>query len=246
MRSMFRTVFVAMLAVLALSAVAASAAQAEEAPFFKVAGARLAKGESQEVKGTAKAAHRIGIRIEWGQIICSAAFASGAKLFGSNVGEPGTGEMTLNFSECEILLNTSGCKVEVKSLEPLRATLVDLEHSKNSPLAVTFSDVKGSKPFIEIKGSEACLPGNFVERLEGSMAAKVLSGGKPVEVGKEPAETKTIEFSFPETSIKHVWHVRGGVGSEEKVEISSFYPAEVGGGAFTLELAGEPLWGVFA
>ena len=48
-----------MLAVLALSAVAASAAQAAEAPFFKIAGVRLAEGESKEV--TAKTTEKISI-----------------------------------------------------------------------------------------------------------------------------------------------------------------------------------------
>ncbi len=251
MRSRFRTVFVTMLAVLALGAVAASAAQAaEESPFFKVAGARLAAGVSKEVKATTKASQPFEISTEWGHVQCSAGFASGAKLLGSNAGEPGTGEVTLTFSGCQILGNRAGCKVEVKSLEPLKATLVDLESAKKGPLAVKFF-AKGGKPFLEIKGSKECLPGEFVEKLEGTIAAEVRSGGNStqvgglVEVGKEPAETKAIEFYFPGEPIKHVWDVKSGVGSEEKVEWSSFYGAAVSGGDFTLELAGEPLWGVF-
>ncbi len=91
MRSMFRTVFVAMLAVLALSAVAASAAQAEEAPYFKVAGARLAAAASKEVKATTKALAPFTIDLESGTVQCSAAFSSGAKLLGSNAGRTGKG-----------------------------------------------------------------------------------------------------------------------------------------------------------
>ncbi len=67
-----------------------------------------------------------------------------------------------------------------------------------------------------------------------------------MKVGKEPAETKAIEFYFPELPIRHVWSVKGGVGSEEEVEIvHGSFGAGLGSSDFTLELGGEPLWGVF-
>ncbi len=254
MRSMFRTVFVAMLAVLALSTVAASAAQAsEEAPFFKVAGTRLAAGASKEVKATTKTLAPFTIDLENGTVQCSAGFSSGSKLLGSSVGEPGTGEVTLTYSGCRMLGNDPECKVEVKSLEPLRATLVDLEKKAKGPIAVELRDVKGSKSFIEIKGSKGCVPGEFVEKLGGTAVAEVLSGGNTtqedgslVEVGKEPAEAKVVELYFPQIPIRHVWSEKGGVGSEEEVEIvEGFAGAELGPSDFRLELGGEPLWGVF-
>jgi hypothetical protein len=82
----------------------------------------------------------------------------------------------------------------------------------------------------------------------GSLVAEVYSSGKPVKLGEEPAEAKTMEFVFPESPISRsrVTLVKEGKVTEKK------NLALDGGGGFmeafgksTLELTSGENWGVF-
>ncbi len=232
----------AMLAVLALSAVAASAAQAEEAPFFKVAGARLAEGQSVGVKAKTGTIDITAGSLGLG-IYCSMGIASGAKLLGSKIGEPGKAEMTLEVSKCEIVGDGNGCKVTVRSGPPIGAKLVELFPRKHQ-FGVLLSSGSG-ETFFTLEHTPGTCNNGGKESFTGSLAAEILSKGEPVELGKEPAEAKTLELRFPATPIKKVWAIRAGEGTEVKPALYSELEYEVGSGGATLELAGSSLWGVF-
>ncbi len=247
MRSTFRTALVAMLAVLALGAVAASAAQAEEAPHFKVSGLRLAHGESAEVKAASGSKFETTTEQGFVRTVCNVAFASGAKLLGSNAGEPGTIEMTLDFSACKVGGDGEHCTVEVKPTVPMKAMLVDLEKGgKKGDLGAYIYPAKG-KTIADVQFSrEGTCIGKGEGRLEGSIAAELTSGGKAVEIGKEPAEAKTLEFRFPGNPIKHVWKITGGEGKEVAgIGLLNFEEAAGVEGNIGLELGADPSWGAF-
>jgi hypothetical protein len=246
MNTTFRMALLALLAVLALSAVAASAAQAEEAPFFKIGGERLAEGQSKEV--TAKTTEKISIEIGPIRMRCSLASASGAKLLGSHADEPSRVEMTTELTGC--VVEHAGCEVvaSIKS-EPLLAKLVTLglsvgERGKGK-IALLLTPKTGSR-FMLIRFNEGCVYGAAVS-VEGEVAAELHSGEKPIEVGKEPAEAKTVQLVFPTNPIKSCWLVKEGTGSEHILK--ELQSALWGGGSLegsaTLELASAQNWGVF-
>jgi|HubBroStandDraft_4_1064222.scaffolds.fasta_scaffold05254_2 hypothetical protein len=238
MRSMCRTVLLALFAVLALSAVAASAAQAEEAPFFKVAGARLAAGESKEFK-TTTTKMAVKVSAAAGGILegCSVG-SSGGDLLGSAAGEPGTSsEFKLLFSGCK---SSATCPVTITSL-PLKATLVEVPGGEGSRyLGILFAPVKGTK-FLEIETAKTgCVVNGYHERVEGTLAFEL----EPItQVGKESAEAKAQRLSFSSVNhISKVWKIKGGVGKEENVGLVEGINFE---GSMPIELAGAPVWGVF-
>ncbi len=243
MRFTFKTVLVAMLAVFALSAVAAGAAQAEEAPFFKIAGTRLGFGESKEA--TLKSG-KLDLDFGIGTVECSVKLASGAKLLGSHAGEPGLFEGTLEFSGCEAI-GPRNCKLsEPLTSSPLKGrTMLFGEKSK---VGLLLEPKKGVTFFPSVK-----LTGTKCETtfgVTGQVAAELRSGGKTIEVGKEPAEAKTVELNFPTTHITKIWKITAGIGKEESVEELEDAPwgpvlIQPGSGVPTLELAGSPSWGVF-
>jgi hypothetical protein len=231
MRSMFRTALPVLLAVLALSAVAASAAQAAtEGPFYKIAGARLASGESKEVKLKAKpASGSLILEIDGVQIVCTnQAFASGAKLLGSTGANSASGEVTIELSGCE----QSGdgnkkCTVEepIKTIPPTIDQVTEFMH-------------------LKFHGGEECNgPLGTGEKITGSLVTRLTETG----VGREPAEATTMGLSFPESRITTVWWEEGGTLKEVKVQkLEGIVSGEVkSAGSSLLELASGANWGVF-
>jgi hypothetical protein len=81
--------------------------------------------------------------------------------------------------------------------------------------------------------------------LEGSVAAGVFSGGKAVEVGKEPAETVANVMEFKPRAA--VWIEKGGIVElwhPALKESPTLNPVAVEGKS-EWTLVGEPSWGVF-
>ncbi len=248
MNTTFRTALLALLAVLALSAVAAGAAQAEEAPFFKVAGARLAKGESKTIAGKGG---RVTVAFSTPYTQCIFDVGSGGSVIGSNAGNPGTGEMTVELSECSALQTECPILNQPVKSTPLVATLVQLEQGKGR-LALWLKPKTG-KTLLEMKLGEHCPYGTNLQ-LTGSVAAELYSGGSPVELKKEPAEGKSLEIRLPGAPIKHVWYIASGLGETKEVALT----VHVGGGELAaaidtsessplplLELTSGANWGVF-
>lgn len=244
MRSMFRTVFVAMLAVLALSAVVASAAQAAEGPFFKVAGARLKEGESKELTGKLSS-HEVVISFPGSDISCTTMdFAAGAKIAGSTGANFGFGEGVLELSKCvgEGPL-TAGCEVTGFKSKPLKEELAFLSSERSGELGVDFTPVStkpASGDFGEIKLVGTCSIKSI--KLEGSIVADV---GKD-EVGKEPAEAKGLLLKLPTVGIRKAWLEKSGSLTEVRPELQwQTGEALAMSGEFSLELASGAEWGVF-
>lgn len=232
----------AMLAVLALGAVVASAAQAVEAPHFKVAGARLEKGKSKEI--TSKSGT---IEIAIGSILtkCSVKVASGAKISGSSKGNSGTGELELEFSECT---GSEKCSFSGSyTTKPLKLTLAAVENAELSKGKGDQLDAllyETGTGWMKVKFNTGCYIGSEAI-VVGSLAAEVYSAGKPVKIGEEPAEAKTVELVFPEPVIRRVTLVEGGVTFEEGVELEASGHYFAVRGKSTLELASGENWGVF-
>jgi hypothetical protein len=248
-----RTVLVAMLAVFALGAVMAGAAEALEAPHWNFAGKRLGVGETKEVTSGSSP-----VNISFGDLStkCSMALSPGVKVLGSSAGNPGLGEFTMELSKCTEMLNK--CKIEhqpIKS-EPLVGELVQIEEKGfEGPLALWIKPASkvGHPLFMKLELG-ACVDGSPLN-LYGALAAKVVyEGWKPVEIGKEPAESKTVGLVFPHTQISAVEPVSGGVDYKQKV-VWEYKLAGAEGAAGTETQEGEPSaplvltstmnWGVF-
>jgi hypothetical protein len=250
MRSTCRTMLLALLAVLALSAVAASAAQAAvEGPFYKIAGSRLASGESKEVKITTRSGIDLYLDIYGTYIKCTTqGFAAGSKLLGSTGANGGAGEVTLELSGCKYSGDGSGeCGVvEPIKTYPLTAKLVYLNSERKGRLAVEFTPTKGSKfGRITITG-KGCAEETYIT---GDLVAGLYSGEKPVEVGKEPAEAKTMELDLTlSPQPADVWVEKAGELVKTAVGELDYGPGGLQfteGTNSTLELAGGANWGVF-
>ena len=232
------------------SAVVASAAQAAtaEGPFYKITGTRLASGKSQEVK--AKTGQEGNLTLAWRgtKVGCSTIrFASGAKLLGSTGANYGSGEATLEFSGCFLETGNGAPECEVSKTiktEPLKLELAYTDETRSGDMAVVFAPVSTKKIFADVafEGSR-CTSDEAL--FGGSIAGQVEVSNKPVEVGKEPAATKTIQVKLPGTPIRHVWLEGSGTLLKTGTEL-----IEDGGGVedyatLELELATGATWGVF-
>lgn len=247
-RSKTRSVLLLAGALLALSALAASGAQAAvEGPFYKITGSRLLSGESKEVKLKATSTE-FRLNSTAALIICkSQGVAKGAKLLGSSGANSATGELKLELSECEVRKNGEGCTLAENRIvsEPLKSKLVYMSSTRSGGLGVDIGPVTGSKlaslHWNETKGK--CL--QTPERIEGSVIAYLYSGGKPVEVGKEPAAAAGVELNF-KFGPPRGWWEEGGTLKEAHAVLRSFFGVElIAEGESMLELTTGSTWGVF-
>lgn len=231
-----RLVLSSLVAVLALGAVTASAAEAVEAPRFKVAGVKLGEGQSKEITSTAG-------KVELGYGLyhskCSTVIAPGGKIFGSGPGNPGTGELELEFTNC---VGNRECALSGSF--------------KTKPLELTLGGVEGTK-WAENRGELAALlkPKSgfeFLRVISSSKCPEVLMGGELAvtidhgdKLGEEKPEAKTVELTMPyEDRLINL--VKGGVAKEEAYgglvwDAEGVYLA----GSVNLELASGENWGVF-
>jgi hypothetical protein len=240
-----RLVLSSLLAVLALGAVTASAAQAAtEGPFYKIAGKRLASGETKEVtaKGTFSVTEGGGGRIECKKT----ALAAGSKLLGSTGANFGSADVTLDFSECSVpheLFNHSGCSHLAGgklTTEPLNMELTYFKETRTGGLMVVFKPVK--KPYFakyqfEEKG---CTEGT----IGGSMVAEITTGGKGVEVGQEPAAAKTLHLHWGGFNGGKVWLEQAGILKELEPGLEGPLGESTANTELELEVGGTT-WGVF-
>jgi hypothetical protein len=255
---MFRSALVALVAVLALGAVAATAAQAAEGPFWKITGARLGAGESQELKAKVRRAYTMTLNQYRISIRCTQQkLNAGSAISGSAGSNAGSGEEVIVFENCSLQGQGAGCEVyseregkkeyKVLTTKTLKQELVYQNKERTGKILVLLSPVLGSV-FTKIKfaGTE-CNPTKEggEDAIEGSVAAVALSGNKAVEVGKESAEVVTNEIEFPETVVQQLWTEKGGKLEEKKPILKVFGSKFNIFGTSELTLAGESKWGVF-
>jgi hypothetical protein len=229
---------------LAAVALAATAAQAAEGPFYKIAGKRLTAGETHEIK--AKASKPFTFKAGTLGLECTEQkLTAGSKLVGSTGANPGGGEGAAEFSGCAVTGNGEHCEVVSHKIttQVLEKVLVYSNGSATGVILLELVPVTSTTfSFISFSGAE-CIVKEV--KVEGSIAAETLSGEKPVEVGKEPAEAKTVEANFPSTAIKAVWREKAGKLEEKKVGLKAFGGEAKLGGRSQLTLVGEPSWGIF-
>ncbi len=215
-----RSVIAALLAVFALGGVTAAAAQAEEAPFWTVNGSRLASGQTRFI--TAKListnltidAPSLGIAVK-----CEALALKEGVLSGSNAGEPGTGNQAIELAKCKQEGNGTSCTVaEPIVTTSLRKVLV-LDPTRQKLLVWLFP-LKGAK-WTTIKFNGTC---STIKEMtvEGSLAGEVTNTEEvPVELPNKKIEATSWYVRYPATPIKKIWSIKGGVGKEEKVELTA-------------------------
>jgi hypothetical protein len=244
-----RLVLSGLLAVLALSAVAASAqAATAEGPFYKITGTRLASGSSKEVKTKSSTGVEFygvsGMKVHCGEM----KLASGAKLLGSTGANYGSGEATLEVSNCTVTGNGTNCNVANTTYKstPLKLELAYHHANRTGGLLMLLSPVKGkAKSFIEITFTgSGCLAKEL--SLTSSVGAYLEVGGKPLEVGKEPAATKVVKLQFTNENVGAAWlETSGSLVETENVELTSGSGEFLTFGTLELELPGGAEWGVF-
>jgi hypothetical protein len=236
-----------LVAVFALGVVAASAAQAAtEGPFYTVAGARLAAGETKEV--TVKSGKLFTLRLLHGfEVVCQTMkYAPGAKVIGSTGANAGTGEETIEWSECSVGgVGGEGCQVEGRKLKTfaLKSTLGYATSTRSGKILMLFKPASGRE--VLTFNLTGCSTWGGKKIVTGSFIGEVRSGGHAVEVGSEPAAAVTGEVFVPEASLS-IWTESAGAltmtrGGLSLSEATSFVMESKS----TLELAGGPLWGVF-
>ncbi len=230
--SRVRLILLALLSAFALSAVAAAAAQAEEAPFWSIGGTRLAEGKTHYI--TAKTYNVTGqtegitLTAETGQVVhCKSIKLNEGVLLGSNAGNPGTNDETIEFSgECTVANNGIACKVKEPIVtKPVKSELVESEKSTTAALLIELFTTSGPFATLEFEGS-ACTVKSTT--LSGKVAGEVREDpnngtlGAVVKLPNEKKEAKSWLLNFPTTPIKHVWLIKNEIGEETKIELVSF------------------------
>jgi hypothetical protein len=239
---------VAAVAALALVAVASSAAQAAtEGPFYKVAGARLAAGESKELRAANLEAFKLTMSANGIKVTCeSTPFATTSKIIGSTGANPGTSEERLEFSRCSVVGNGAGCQIAGPLVtEPLKTTLGYATSGRTGKLLELLKPASGTLLVtFTFEGASCRVVGGIWVR--GSVIAEVHNGGSAVEVGSEPAATAAQELALPEAPIAKIWIESAGTLTETSAALTSVGEADTLQAKWKQELVSSPLWGVFS
>jgi hypothetical protein len=242
-----RVLLSSLLAVLALSAVVASAAQASaEGPFLKDGTARLLEGKSVEVKAVGgSGTHTLALPQLGITVTCSSQkLVSGAKLTGSTGANFSGGEATLEFSGCSVSGDGTSCTISEGKIktEPLKLELAYMDSTRTGHIAVVLKPV-AEESFATVKSKNCKIE---LGTLEGSLVDEVEVGYSLVNVGSEPAATKTLELTSPAVTVNDVWLEKAGSLTKTRVRVLETAGSEFKEeGTVELELAGGAEWGVF-
>lgn len=245
-----KTIVVAMLALFAFG-VFTAAAQAEEAPFWSVEGTRLGASQFEPFNARSEAGlsntAQFTLTSEGGEVVtCKMqTLATGRKLVGSAAGNAGTSEEAIEFRECSVSKNGANCKVR----EPIVTTKLDGElvfTPKKIYAQIWFKPVTGTE-FATIEFTGEC---TFkVTKVTGGVVGELWTDNTkeeatPVE-GGEKFQAKSLLIEFPTKPIKFVWSIKGGEGTEEKVEtLRAFGEPSVLGGISLTSLPSGAKWSV--
>jgi hypothetical protein len=228
---LFGRLVVALFAMFAFGAIAASAAQAEEAPHWVIEGKKLETNKTRLVtirayNGTTEPitleseVKSLGIKVT---IECHLAKAGkGAILAG---GEPGTGELSSEFSDCAQKGNgVSPCTVE----EPIPVNPVKLELVRNTALTTYLIEFDQSKTEefanIKFKGAGCAVKEAKVTGLVlGLVRCDPSVSGKEeeAEVTEATPEFPSFLVRFPDPTTK-VWLWTNGVHKEFEITPLTF------------------------
>lgn len=244
MKQKLSSVLVAV-AVFAVSAFSATAAQAAEGPFYKIAGSRLLSSESKQAKISgsitiiASDGSPTPIRYE-----CSNVKTTEAKLLGSTGANSAASEnQFVEWSSCILTGNGENCKGTFPlSSEPLVGKLVYSGSGRTGVIGLQLLPVSG-KHILNLTFSGTCMVSSM--SVSGSVAGELRSGGKPVEVGSEPAEASQLEVRFPSEPIKNVWSEVSGTLVEAMPAVKALGKEAGFEGTLRIELTSGSKWGVY-
>ncbi|HXB64113.1 MAG TPA: hypothetical protein VNV42_04465 [Solirubrobacteraceae bacterium] len=210
---------VALLMMLTLGGVAAAAAHAEEAPYWAIEGASLAKERTHNI--TAKATKGFELAAGTDKISCGSLKLSEGTLVGSNAGEPGTIKEVVELESCTLTGNGTKCKVKEPIVSNhLKPELVYNVESKKErgkkPLLFIKPETGGTLATIHFEAETGGTCTQLETKLTGFPVGEIETdpGEEHVEVG----EAKTWLVNFPKTPIEEVWLIKGGKGSRVIIE----------------------------
>jgi hypothetical protein len=239
----FKLTGVVLLAVFAFSAIVATAAQAEEAPYWSIEGTRLATGKTAET--TAKAVGTQTLTAGKVKVTCKVfKLKPGAVILGSNAGEPGKSDETIEYSGCSVSGNGTGCKVvgSAVTTEPLTNELAYAENKKS--LVVEFTPVSKSTLAV-LKFEGTCTVAETSVKGVAVAQAWTDSGGVAGELLTLPntvAQAESFVLKLPGVAKNKIWLIKGGTGASVEDETTAFGGEASLGGEALIKLASGKLW----
>src|SRR5665213_47525 len=243
------TIGMVLVVVCALGAAAATAASAAtEGPFFGSESKRLLVGETRavKVKSVAKEYLLVGevLGIKWTTTCKALKLNSGAGLLGSIGANAGKGDEILEYGECSVTGNGTGCKVKGSAITTnlIKSELAYSTKERAGPILTIFTPSHGSV-FVTVHYEGSC---TFSEgEITGSAAAEAAdSTGKVSEVNKEGALEMTGELISTGAKSTKYWSEAGGVLTEHTAELKDFGSADTLAGTSVVELGSGQKWGV--
>jgi|SRR5665213_290884 len=242
-----RIIGLALVAVCAMSAVAATAASAAtEGPFFGVESKRLLSGETRTitVKSVAKEYVLVGeiLGIKATNTCKGLKLGKGAVLLGSTGANAGKDDEVLEYSECSVTGNGTGCKVKGGTITTnlVKSELAYSSASRTGRILTSFVPASGSV-FVNVLYEGSCTISSA--EITGSAVAEVAnSAGKVSEVNKEGALEVTGELINAGAKSTKYWTEAGGVLTEHTAELKFFGSAATITGTAVIELASLQKW----
>jgi hypothetical protein len=246
-------ILVAALSATAVLGIAASAASAVEAPYYKVAKARLGAAEAKEVLVEGQGNQVLTNATSKITITCTTLKAkAGATINGSAAGEPGTSAGSLEYSGCTTVGNGEKCELEGKKVTT-NALKDELAYAvKQEPL------VKGNKIVDLFTPAAGAVFAKLQFKAEAggkcTFAETAVEGSVLVETQNSKKETVAVEeheaeeeFGFIKAIAGEACKVKASKFSEcKKASLKAFGTAATYEGTSKIKLATGQAFGVFS
>jgi hypothetical protein len=212
---------------------------------------RLLSGETTSM--SEKAATSFVFKFLGFTVTCTKLKLAYAIAVGSSGANPGTREGDPTFEGCTQKGNNEEpeCKVAYGKTITFHRVVYRLGYEKygselkerRGKILILLTPSTGTV-FVEFAFEGTCkISGSLA--FEGSVAVEAKSGGKAVEVGKEPAQTKVSEANFPTIAIKTIWVESGGTVEERKPKLTVIGQPLTLQGRSESELVSTEPFGVF-
>jgi hypothetical protein len=226
MMTRMNSIGLGVLVAIAIGGIAATAAQAEEAPYWSIEGTRLAAGKTAEI--TAKAVGNQVLTAGPVTMTCTGLeLLKGAVLLGSNAGEPGKSDETIQYTGCTQTGGGSPCKIVLKAggeegkitTEPLTNELAYAENKKS--LVEVFAPASKKKlAVLHFEGTGCTVTEAPVEGVAVVGVYTDVSGsaGVLLELPNAVAQAKSFILKLNGVSTTNIWLIKGGTGSAVTTE----------------------------
>jgi hypothetical protein len=245
-----RVVGLALLAVFAFSAVSVAVSSATEGPWWQVGGKRLAAGAEALLLASAKEKFVLKSSSPTKTtIVCTALtlpVGNEMKLIGLATGNGGISLEVLEYKECTVENNGSGCEVENKSIKTnLVLNLLGYANEGRTGNVLVLFQPETGKVFTTIKFTGSCTISTLA--VLGSTIGLARVGEVPVPIGNT-TESLHGEVAFPHAET--IFIERNGTlrSVKAKLEAATFGATLSGVALLLVDLLGGPVnpWGVFS